>query len=243
MTAPDRELGLEAFREPPPDSGLSLDKLSAAFAEMLGGGEDPYAGPAGSQADPDDSESPPVEPEASAADDCEISPRSILEAMLFVGSAAGEPLTSAQVAALMRGVHPAEIDGLVRELNRLYAARRCPYEITSQGAGYRLTLSDKFARVRDKFYGKARQARLSQAAIEVLAAVAYRGPLTTEQVNALRGTASGSILTQLVRRQLLLVEGAGGPSRRTYSISSRFLELFGLSSLQDLPRSQELDPR
>ena len=83
-------------------------------------------------------------------DRCEISPRTILEAMLFVGHPANEPLTAKQVASLMRGVLPREIDELVRELNDAYAAEGTPYRIESDGAGYRLTLR---ARVR----GTARQ--------------------------------------------------------------------------------------
>ncbi len=97
--AADESFGLAAFRQPPEDAGLSLDKLSAAFAEMLAGGDDPY----------EPAEPPPDElaaddtPAATADDACEITPRTILEAMLFVGGAGSEPLTSAQVSRLMRG--------------------------------------------------------------------------------------------------------------------------------------------
>ncbi len=211
---PDDSFGLTAFRNPPEDAGLSIDQLSAAFAEMLSGGDDPYTlGPPGDTADEqarsasagDIGESP--EGAAAAPEDaCEITPRSILEAMLFVGGAGSQPLESQQVARLMRGVRPAEIDALVRQLNADYDARRCPYTIAAEGAGYRLRLRDEFARLRDKFYGKARQARLSQAAIEVLSLVAYNEPLTADEVNQLRGTPSGAILAQLVRRQLLAID-------------------------------------
>jgi segregation and condensation protein B len=146
------------------------------------------------------------------------------------------------VASLMRGVRPAEIDSLVRELNRDYAARNCPYTIVAEGAGYRLTLREPLARLRDQFYGRARRARLSQAAIEVLAAVAYTAPITADEVSRLRGMASGHILLQLVRRQLLRLErDADRPRQARYSTTDRFLELFGLSSLDDLPRSSDLE--
>jgi segregation and condensation protein B len=162
--------------------------------------------------------------------------------MLFVGSPQSEPLTSKQVAGLMRGVRPAEIDGLVRELNREYHSRNCPYSIVAEGAGYRLSLREEHARVRDQFYGKARQARLSQAAIEVLAAVAYHAPITADEISRLRGIPSSSTLAQLVRRQLLRLEpGETKPRRARYSTTKRFLELFGLASLDDLPRSHDLE--
>lgn len=226
-------------------AGLSLDQLSAAFAEMLSRGDDPYA-PAPAQADekplPPGMEADVAGPEGSPADEaCEITPRSILEALLFVGSTGGEPLTSGQIAALMRGVRPAEIDCLVRELNTLYHERRTPYFIAAEGAGYRLRLRDEFARLRDKFYGRSRRARLSQAAVEVLSLVAYHEPITAERVRELRGTGSGPILSQLVRRELLKLERTPEHPRGSYSTTPRFLKLFGLESLSDLPR-QDLEP-
>ena len=77
--------------------------------------------------------------------------------MLFVGVPGNVPLTSQQVARLMRGVRPTEIDALVRQLNATYAARNCPYEIAAEGPGYRMRLRDEHARLRDRFYGKARK--------------------------------------------------------------------------------------
>ena len=148
----------------------------------------------------------PAEAEPARADDCQLTPSTILEAMLFVGVPGNVPLTSQQVARLMRGVRPTEIDGMVRQLNATYAARNCPYEIAAEGPGYRMRLRDDYARLRDRFYGKSRQARLSQAAIEVLAIVAYNESLTAQEISARRGTPCGPILSQLVRRQLLCLD-------------------------------------
>lgn len=230
---------------PPPGaeqrSGLGLEELSAALSGMLGRGADPYAPLPGEGSQPDASAA--LDDEAAAPDQhCEITPRTILEAMLFVGSPQGEGTTSAQVAGLMRGVRPAEIDALVRDLNETYERRGCPYTIEQHGEGYRLALRPEFNRLRDKFYGRTRQARLSPAAIEVLAAVAYHEPVTSEEVAQLRGTASGPVLAQLVRRQLLRVErNDASPRRPRYATTPRFLELFGLASLADLPRGRELE--
>ena len=143
---------------------------------------------------------------------------------------------------MMRGVRAAEIDDHVRELNEIYAAQNRPYTIVSIGAGYRLTLRPQYGALRENFYGKARQARLSQAAIEVLALVAYNQPITGEQVAKLRGAPAGSVLAQLVRRQLMRIDRPEG--KRTggqYWTTPRFLKLFGLSSLDDLPRSEQFE--
>ncbi len=251
----EQPLGLDAFQQPPADRGLSLNELSEAFAEMLGSGQDPYAEPeeevdedaeAIAEATGDDSTLTVREPAASPSvdDACEVSPKSILEAMLFVGSGDNQPLSSARVAGMMRGVRAAEIDELVAELNRQYDAQGCPYRIYSEGEGYRLLLREAFSRIRDKFYGRVRQARLSPAAIEVLSIIAYQGGQTSDDINRLRGTSSGAILSQLVRRQLLCIErDPSSPRTPRYHTTSRFLDLFGLESLDDLPRSQELDKR
>lgn len=235
------DLDLEGFQHSPADRGLSLDGLSQAFAQMLSGGLDPYQEPpptdeqAGGLADAVDGGPDSAEPG-------ELTPRSILEAMLFVGAADNQPLSARRVASLMRGVRPAEIDELVKELNDQYRANGCPYHIVSEQDGYRLSLLPSYERIRDRFQGKGRQTRLSPAAIEVLSIVAYNGPQTAETIGRLRGRPSGPILSQLVRRQLLRVERDAGPPRvARYQTTQRFLDLFGIASLSDLPRSEDLD--
>ena len=229
------------------DEGLSLDKLKGAFAAMFGAGDDPYSIPPEPSGDPLQAAVVVEEPAEAVAQHsgdefCEINPRSILEAMLFVGLPQGGVLTSQQIASLMRGVRAAEIDELVRDLNEAYAQSGRPYIIVSDGAGYRLTLRDELAGVRQRFLGKVRQARLSPAAIEVLAVVAYQGPLSAEEVTAQRGTSSGPILSQLVRRQLLRQErDPENPRTARYSTTERFLRLFGVESLADLPRPTDLE--
>lgn len=213
----------------PPDSavaGLSLDKLNLAFADLLGKGEDP---------DTEEGEGP-------SDDSCQVTPQSIVEAMLFVGNQDKQSLSSRQIAALMRGVSPREIDEVVRKLNEQYTADRSPYQIVSVGAGYRMTLRDEFSGLRDSFYGRFRQARLSKAAIEVLAIVAYNQPVTRKEVDDYRGKPSPALLVQLVRRQLLRIERPEeNPRIAIYWTTDRFLELFHLDSLDDLPQSAEFD--
>jgi segregation and condensation protein B len=240
------DLGLTEFRDAPADEGVSLDSLSAAFAEMLGKGSDPYddvPAPATAADDPVAELAEQV-PKLESPEDrdaaCEISPRTILEAMLFVGDPDDAPISAEWVAGLMRGVRPNEVDDLVAELNDQYRTQNRPYEIVSEGKGFRTVLRPEFQGLRDKFLGRDKAVRLSQAAVEVLSVVAYRGALTAEEVGKLRGRPSGAILTQLVRRQLLRLERAEGVPRKQAKFvpTKRFLDLFGLDSLDDLPRGQ-----
>lgn len=245
-------LGLDGFRNVPDDQGMSLEHLSESFARLLNEGADPYQQPEPdwpSATTPDEPDAGSIDPQEAAPDDvapaddgCPITPRSIVEAILFVGHPENQPLTSEQIASLMRGVVPAEVDDLVRDLNAAYAAENTPYVIESAGAGYQLALRPQFDSLREKFYGRMRDARLSQSAIDVLAIVAYHQPIVREHVDRLRGKPSGAILSQLVRRKLLKIDrGEDRPRVAVYSTTDRFLGLFQLDAIDELPRSEDLE--
>jgi segregation and condensation protein B len=237
---PPGELDLSGFRAPAAESGLSLERLNQAFAQMLDTRSDPYEPALTPLAQTADEET--SRPEDDADTCCETTPRTILEALLFVGNRENRPLAAAEVSGLMRGVRPAEIDDLVTDLNRQYEADRCPYRIASEAAGYRLVLREEFYPLRDKFHGRVREAQLSPSAIEVLALVAYEAAVTNESITKLRGKASGGVLSQLVRRRLLSI-GRSDDGATRYRVTPRFLKLFGLERLEDLPRSQDFDTR
>ena len=113
-------------------------------------------------------------------DPCPINPYTIFEAMLFVGDGQNRSLSAQRAAELMRGVEPREIPGLVQQINQRYARHGHPYAIEGDGEGYYLALRPEFQTLRNRFFGQIREARLSQAAIDVLAIVAYQQPLTAE---------------------------------------------------------------
>jgi segregation and condensation protein B len=215
---------------------------------LFTGGDDPYAIPATPDDDPLLAAANAEETEQAAAADpadesnCELGPKSIIEALLFVGTPENQPLSNTQLAGLMRGVSVDEVDALITELNADYRAANCPYRIESVGEGYRMTLADAWLPMREALFGRVRPARLSPAAIDVLSIVAYNQPATSEQVEKLRGTPSGAILSQLVRRQFLRIERQQDKPRVAhYRTTDRFLTLLGLESLEDLPKGLELE--
>ena len=217
-------------------SPLSLNRLRAAFAQMLGTGSQAQPRPVAEATSPT-----PAQPIV-APDPCEISPRTVIEAMLFVGRPDDRPLTAREMAAAMRGVSPAEIEAAVGELNRVYEFDAAPYEIIGSAEGYRLALRADLRRLRDKLAGRTREAKLTPAAVEVLSIVAYSQPTTAEAINELRAAPSGSVLASLVRRKLVRIDR---PAERgqtpQYSTTERFLRLFGLENVAALPRNEELE--
>ena len=241
----------------PDQDPISLDELARAFAQVMGappqgraagrvaaaaGGRSRRGtGRARSRSRRKNRPWRPVD-EPAGDDSGPVTPLGILEAMLFVGDRDNRPLTAARAAELMRGVEPGEIGGLIEELNRRYAQSGCPYFVAEDSDGYRITLRKPFHPLREQFYGRIREARLSQAAIDVLAIVAYQQPLSAEQIGAVRGKPSGPVLSQLVHRGLLRIERLPGKRRTVqYFTTDRFLQLFGLQTLADLPQSEELD--
>jgi segregation and condensation protein B len=163
----------------------------------------------------------------------------LVEAMLFVG---GPPLTAAKACEIIRDLSPEQFTAIVESLERDYRRQGRPYTIRQQEHGYELVLLSRYQRIHDKLYGGTREARLSQAAIDVLALVAYRQPATKQEIDSLRGADSGALLRQLVRRGLLTIASRAdaGAKEVAYGTTPRFLQLFGLSSLDDLPQTQDL---
>lgn len=223
------------------EEGLSLDDLGDAYARAAAE-HDPenYAPP--EPPAPDDE--PDEEPESvSEDDDAPVHPEGIIEAALFVGHPENKPLTLTELAALMRDVSEEEVESMIDALNESYREAEQAFRITGDEVGYRLTIAPAVEGIRQSFLGKVREARLSQAAIEVLSLVAYQPGITAQTVQDQRGRESASLLNQLVRRRLLEIkrEKPKDGSRKVphYYPTERFLTLFHLESLEDLPQVDE----
>jgi segregation and condensation protein B len=163
----------------------------------------------------------------------------IVEALLFVG---GAPLTTARACDTIRGLTEGQFLQAIDGLNREYRLQGRPYGIQARNGGYILALRPRFHQVVDLLQGGQREARLSPAALDALSLVAYRQPVTKQEIDSLRGAESGSLLRQLVRRGLVaIVQRADARQRQvSYGTTQRFLDLFQLRSLDDLPQTQDL---
>ncbi len=159
------------------------------------------------------------------------SPVQIIEALLFVG---GPPLNAEQAAEAIRGLTPEQFQESIGVLNRVYRSQNRPYSVEEGPPGYLLRVSRRYAGVREKLYGGPREARLTQPALDVLSLVAYRQPVDKADIDGARGQDSTPILRQLVRLGLISL------SDSLYSTTTRFLEIFRLRDLDDLPHLGEV---
>jgi segregation and condensation protein B len=169
-----------------------------------------------------------------------VSPAQVIEAALFVG---GGPLTARKICGLLRGSYEAkDVEQTIDDLNDAYVAQARPYEIRLGDGGYRLELRPEYDRLRHRVYGSGpREVRLSQDVLEVLALVAYRQPISEKEVEGLGKQNAGNLLRQLLRRDLIAFErGPGGRKDVHYHTTARFLSVFGLGRLDELPQAEDL---
>ena len=164
--------------------------------------------------------------------------RTIVEALLF---ASDSPL-SLSLLAETTGADPLAVAQAADELRALYDAGGHGVQVGEMAGGYLITTREPMAPwIRKLLQGK-RKARLSRAALETLAIIAYKQPVTRPEIESIRGVDSGSALTTLLERDLITIRGRSDVVGRPllYGSTPEFLSYFGLRELTELPRPEEL---
>lgn len=205
------------FQEPMLTDGVEAAP-SSDYAAALDG---PMAGPALRCAPP---ETPAEPPETSQ----------VIEALLF---ASDTPLSTARLAELARAGTPTEIRIHIEQLNQKYAEAGLSFRIEPIARGYQMLTLPAFRPWLDKLDKQRSQTRLSPAALETLSIVAYKQPVIRAEIEAIRGVACGDLLARLREMGLIRVVGRAEVVGRPmlYGTTRRFLDVFGLASLDDLP--------
>ena len=158
--------------------------------------------------------------------------RPALEAILMV---ADEPLDEVRLASVVG--HPVEeVQSALETLAAEYAEQGRGFDLRAVAGGWRFYSRPEYARVVEGFVLEGQQARLTQAALETLAVVAYKQPVSRARVSAVRGVNVDGVMRTLLSRGL--VEEAGqdeGSGANLYRTTSYFLERIGVTSLDELP--------
>jgi segregation and condensation protein B len=162
-----------------------------------------------------------------------------LEAVLFV---AGEPLGSRRLAQLASLADGTLARTLIHRLNRLYDEEESAFRVEEVAGGFQLLTRPQFGPWLRRLHRAAAEVRLSAPALETLAVIAYRQPTSRAEMEAIRGVHCGEILRQLMERDLIRVCGRSEDLGRPflYATTKRFLQVFGLRHLDDLPRAEIL---
>lgn len=211
---------------------------------------EPTAGPPDAEAVGPVEPSPATEDSTAAEEESaekDLSPeclalcKSAIEAMLF---SSPEPVPARKLADPLRdtGIGVRGVRKLIKQLAEEYAATGRAFSIEEIAGGFQIMTKPEFAEYVAELHSSGGGGRLSQAALETLAVVAYKQPVTRADIEAIRGVQAGPLLRMLLQKGLVKITGRAEVLGRPllYGTTKRFLEYFGLKSLNELPRVEEL---
>ncbi len=163
-----------------------------------------------------------------------------IEALLFASDA---PLSVGRLASITGISSTREIKNTIASLDRSYRTQARSFGITEVAGGYQITTLPEYASIVSMLFKKKRKSRLSQPALETLAIVAYKQPISRIQIEAIRGVNCDGVLSTLTERELITITGRGEGVGRPYlySTTRKFLEYIGLRDYRDLPSMEELE--
>ena len=179
-----------------------------------------------------EAEQPEAEPQRETLEVPLAPLRPALEAVLMVADQPLDHLTLASVVGYPPDQVAEALDGLARE----YAEGDRGFDLRNVAGGWRYYTRDDYAPVVEKFVRDGQQARLTQAALETLAVVAYKQPVSRARVSAIRGVSVDGVMRTLVARGLVEECGTDATTNAVlYRTTAYFLERIGISSLEELP--------
>lgn len=165
--------------------------------------------------------------------------RRIIEALVL---SSPEPISAEKLAEVIPYCKPGQAKDLVNELNTEYVEQDRSFEIWEVAGGFQIRTRAEFSGYLQKLQ-KERALRLSPAALETLAVIAYRQPTTRAEIEEVRGVDAGATVRSLLERHLIRIAGQREVPGRPmlYATTRRFLEVFGIENLKSLPSLRELD--
>ncbi len=159
----------------------------------------------------------------------------VVEALLF---SSDKPLALEQLRQALDNLAQAQVKAIVDELRAEYEANNRGMRIVEIAGGFQMVTGSGFAPFLKKLYKNRKVERLSKPALETLAIIAYKQPLTRLEIESLRNVNIDGVVRTLFEKDLIRVAGRKEtPGRpRVYATTKRFLEYFGLNSLEELPK-------
>ncbi len=165
--------------------------------------------------------------------------KQIIEALLFASS---KPVMIPEIRKIMKFLTPKQIEAFIVQLREDYAQNNRSFEILEVAGGYEVATKKEFAPWIFKIELQKKAKQVTQSALETLSILAYKQPITRAEIEELRGVDAGGVLNTLMERSLIKIVGKKEVPGRPflYGTTEKFLEHFGLKSLQDLPNIDEI---
>ena len=162
----------------------------------------------------------------------------IVEAILF---AASEPISMKQFQAVLVGLDARTIRKVLDALRDDYQEMERSFHLVEVANGYQICTRPQYSKWIQKFYTQQVRVKLSPSALETLAIVAYKQPVTRADVAAIRGVNSDSVLNSLIEKGLVSIAGRKAGRSLLFSTTDEFLQQFGLKDASELPSLDEID--
>lgn len=171
----------------------------------------------------------------------------VIEALIF---SSDEPLNDNEIIKAIKGIDgeeteitPADIDKVITEINGKYESAGIPFKIIGVAKGYLFATREEYAKYVGYLSSEKTKRRLSQQALETLAIIAYKQPITKPELETIRGVNSDYILNTLLEKKLITITGRTETIGRPllYGTTDEFLKYFGLFNLSDLPKPREIE--
>ncbi|PKK82099.1 MAG: SMC-Scp complex subunit ScpB [candidate division Zixibacteria bacterium HGW-Zixibacteria-1] len=164
----------------------------------------------------------------------------IIESLIF---SSPEPLPSRKISEVLDNLSNGDIDEAVEILNKKYSENDHAYRIRKIAGGYQVYIIESYARYVEELLARRRNIRLTRSALETMAIIAYRQPVTKTDIEMIRGVASDSVIHTLLQRKLVTLAGRSDSVGRPllYKTTDEFLKFFNLNTLNDLPRMEEIE--
>ncbi|MBK7228012.1 MAG: SMC-Scp complex subunit ScpB [Ignavibacteriales bacterium] len=171
----------------------------------------------------------------------------VIEALIF---SSDEPISEGEIIRAIRGIDGEDIEitssdihSVVEELNSKYEASVNSFKIKKIANGFLFATTEENAKYLGFLSSEKSKRRLSQAALETLAIIAYKQPMTKPELEQIRGVNSDYILNTLLEKNLITISGRAETIGRPllYATTTEFLKYFGLYNLSDLPKPREIE--
>lgn len=163
-----------------------------------------------------------------------------IEALIMASS---EPLAARKIAKVIEEITPSQIARSVAGLNDGYAQAGSSFRIRELAGGYQFYILPEYEGVLESLFARQRKVRLSRAALETVAIIAYRQPTTKTDIEHIRGVASDGVIRNLLEKNMITITGraetVGKPLQ--YGTTDEFLKFFGLANIGDLPSMNEIE--
>ena len=174
------------------------------------------------------------------SEDAELERR--IEALLF---ASDTPLSAGKLAALTGVTQAKRITAAIDALRRFYEETKRSFSVVEVAGGHQLTTLPEFSFIVSQLFKGKKRSRLTQPALETIAIIAYKQPISRMQIEAIRGVNCEGVLATLIERDLVSISGRGEGIGKPflYSTTKKFLEYLGLKDFRDLPSLAELERR